>query len=61
MLPSLAGIPLTAGFVGKFYLLAARKGSTLWLLVILAVLASAVGLFFICVLSSLCTRRCHGG
>jgi NADH-quinone oxidoreductase subunit N len=43
---SLAGIPLTAGFVGKFYLLAAGVGSALWLLVILLVLASAVGLFY---------------
>jgi NADH-quinone oxidoreductase subunit N len=31
---SLAGIPLTAGFVGKFYVLAAGIGSALWLLVI---------------------------
>jgi NADH-quinone oxidoreductase subunit N len=43
---SLAGIPLTAGFVGKFYLLAAGVGSALWLLVILLVLASAIGLFY---------------
>jgi zinc protease len=43
---SLAGIPLTAGFAGKFYLLAAGVGSALWLLVILLVLASAVGLFY---------------
>ena len=43
---SLAGIPLTAGFVGKFYLLAAGVGSALWLLVILLVLTSAIGLFY---------------
>jgi NADH-quinone oxidoreductase subunit N len=43
---SLAGIPLTAGFVGKFYLLAAGVGSALWLLVILLVVASAIGLFY---------------
>jgi NADH-quinone oxidoreductase subunit N len=42
----LAGIPLTAGFVGKFYLLAAGVGSALWLLVILLVRASAIGLFY---------------
>src|SRR5512142_272096 len=33
MLLSLAGIPLTSGFVGKFYLVAAGVGSALWILV----------------------------
>jgi NADH-quinone oxidoreductase subunit N len=46
MLLSLAGIPLTAGFVGKFYLVAAGVGSALWLLVIVLVVASAIGLFY---------------
>lgn len=43
---SLAGIPLTAGFVGKFYVLAAGIGSTLWLLVVVLVITSAIGLFY---------------
>lgn len=46
MLLSLAGIPLTAGFVGKFYVLATGVGSALWLLVIILVLNSAIGLYY---------------
>jgi NADH-quinone oxidoreductase subunit N len=43
---SLAGIPLTVGFVGKFYLLAAGVGSALWLLVVVLVITSVIGLFY---------------
>jgi NADH-quinone oxidoreductase subunit N len=43
---SLAGIPLTAGFVGKFYVVAAGIESALWLLVIMLVANSAIGLFY---------------
>jgi len=43
---SLAGMPLTAGFVAKFYLVVAGVGSTLWLLVMTLVVTSAVGLFY---------------
>jgi NADH-quinone oxidoreductase subunit N len=43
---SLAGIPLTAGFVGKFYLLAAGVGSALWLLVVILATTSVAGLFY---------------
>ncbi len=46
MLLSLAGIPLTAGFVGKFYVVAAGVGSTLWLAVIALVVNSVIGLFY---------------
>jgi NADH-quinone oxidoreductase subunit N len=46
MLLSLAGIPLTAGFVGKFYLVVAGVGAALWPLVIILVVTSAVGLFY---------------
>lgn len=46
MLLSLAGIPLTVGFVGKFYLVAAGVNSALFLLVIVLVLTSAIGLFY---------------
>jgi NADH-quinone oxidoreductase subunit N len=46
MLLSLAGIPLTAGFVGKFYLFAAGVEGALWLLLIVLVIGSAIGLFY---------------
>jgi NADH-quinone oxidoreductase subunit N len=46
MLFSLAGIPLTAGFIGKFYVVAAGAGSALWLLVMTLVINSAIGLFY---------------
>jgi NADH-quinone oxidoreductase subunit N len=46
MLLSLAGIPLTAGFIGKFYIIRAGAGSALWLLVISLVINSAIGLFY---------------
>jgi NADH-quinone oxidoreductase subunit N len=46
MLLSLAGIPLTAGFVGKFYVLSAGVGSALWLLVLVLILGSVLGLFY---------------
>ncbi len=46
MLLSLAGIPLTAGFVGKFYVLAAGVDAALWLLVIILVINSAIGLYY---------------
>jgi NADH-quinone oxidoreductase subunit N len=43
---SLAGIPLTIGFIGKFYLVLVGVGSTLWLLVVTLVVSSAIGLFY---------------
>ena len=46
MLFSLAGIPLTAGFIGKFYLLRAGVAGGMWLLVIMLVVNSAIGLFY---------------
>jgi len=46
MLLSLAGIPLTAGFIGKFYIVKAGIGSSLWLLVVMLVINSAMGLFY---------------
>ena len=46
MLFSLAGIPLTAGFVGKFYVVAAGVGSALWLVVIALVINSVIGLYY---------------
>ncbi|MBN2366914.1 MAG: NADH-quinone oxidoreductase subunit N [Calditrichaeota bacterium] len=46
MLFSLAGIPLTAGFIGKFYVVAAGVKSTLWILLIILVINSAIGLYY---------------
>lgn len=43
---SLASIPLTAGFVGKFYVLAAGINSALWLLVFVLVGSSGIGLYY---------------
>ena len=46
MLLSLAGIPLTAGFIGKFYVIAAGVESSLWVLIVLLVGNSVIGLFY---------------
>jgi NADH-quinone oxidoreductase subunit N len=46
MLLSLAGIPLTAGFVGKFYLTVAAGSAALWPLLVVMMVASGVGLFY---------------
>lgn len=43
---SLAGVPLTAGFIGKFYAVAAGVDARLWSLVAAVILGSAVGLFY---------------
>jgi NADH-quinone oxidoreductase subunit N len=43
---SLAGIPLTAGFVGKFYVLAAGIGSAQWALVAVLIASSAIGIYY---------------
>lgn len=46
MLLSLASIPLTAGFIGEFYLVAAGASRSLWTLILILVITSAVGLFY---------------
>jgi NADH-quinone oxidoreductase subunit N len=46
MLLSLAGIPVTAGFIGKFYLLAAGASAALWTLVVTLVVTSGIGLYY---------------
>jgi NADH-quinone oxidoreductase subunit N len=46
MLMSLAGIPLTAGFIGKFYVVAAGASAAHWTLVLSLVVASAIGLYY---------------
>ncbi len=46
MMLSLAGIPITAGFIGKFYALKAGVDAHLWLLLGAVVLGSAMGLYY---------------
>jgi len=46
MLLSLAGIPLTAGFIGKFYIVAAGINAGQWLLVVMLAVNSAIGLYY---------------
>jgi NADH-quinone oxidoreductase subunit N len=46
MLLSLAGLPLTAGFLAKAFVVASGVGSTLWLPVLTLVGASGVALFY---------------
>jgi len=46
MLLSLAGIPVTAGFIGKFYIVVAGASSAMWALVIILVVSSVIGLFY---------------
>ena len=43
---SLAGMPLTMGFIGKFYLVAAGAGASLWALIVVLVLTSAISLYY---------------
>ncbi|MEQ1584964.1 MAG: NADH-quinone oxidoreductase subunit N [Cyclobacteriaceae bacterium] len=58
MLLSLAGIPLTAGFVGKFYIVAAGVNGNIWLLVIMLVVNSAIGLFYyIRIIAIMCEKQ----
>jgi len=46
MLLSLAGIPLTAGFVAKFYLTVAAGQAALWRLLVVMMITSGIGLFY---------------
>lgn len=46
MMLSLAGIPITAGFIGKFYALAVGMQSDLWWLVGGIIVGSAIGLYY---------------
>ncbi len=43
---SLAGIPLTAGFIAKFFVLASGVHQNLWLPVIVLVITSVIGLYY---------------
>ena len=46
MLLSRAGIPVTAGFIGKFYIIAAGASVGAWALILILVMTSAIGLFY---------------
>jgi NADH-quinone oxidoreductase subunit N len=43
---SLAGIPATMGFLGKFYVLAVGASAAAWALILILVLTSVAGLFY---------------
>jgi NADH-quinone oxidoreductase subunit N len=43
---SLAGIPITAGFLGKFYVIAAGASQSRWVLLFTLVVSSTIGLFY---------------
>ncbi|WP_183166712.1 NADH-quinone oxidoreductase subunit NuoN [Azomonas macrocytogenes] len=46
MMLSLAGIPLTAGFIGKFYVIASGVEGHLWWLLASLIVGSAIGVFY---------------
>jgi NADH-quinone oxidoreductase subunit N len=46
MLLSLAGIPLTAGFIGKFYIFASAADGRLWGLLAAIIVGSGLGLYY---------------
>ena len=56
MLLSLAGIPLTMGFIGKFYAIDAGVSAAMWPAVIALIVGSIIGLFYyLRVIVALCT------
>lgn len=46
VLLSLAGIPLTAGFIGKFYVFTTGVEGELWFLLTMLIIGSAIGLYY---------------
>jgi len=58
---SLAGIPLTAGFVGKFYIASAGVSSGLWTLLIVLAINSVIGVFYyLRVVATMFTKQDEG-
>jgi NADH-quinone oxidoreductase subunit N len=56
MLLSLAGIPLTMGFIGKFYAIAGGVSAVMWPAVIALIVGSVIGLFYyLRVIVAICT------
>jgi NADH-quinone oxidoreductase subunit N len=58
---SLAGIPLTAGFSGKFFVIAAGANSTLWLLLVVLAISSSIGLYYYLRIVSIMYARAPDG
>jgi NADH-quinone oxidoreductase subunit N len=54
---SLAGIPLTAGFIGKFYLFSAAVSGAHWVLIGALVMGSGIGIFYYLRVVFYMTRR----
>ncbi|HUI73221.1 MAG TPA: NADH-quinone oxidoreductase subunit N [Spirochaetia bacterium] len=54
---SLAGLPLTAGFVGKFILLSAGAGAQLWALIIILAVNGTISIFYYLKIVSAMYRR----
>jgi NADH-quinone oxidoreductase subunit N len=46
MLFSLAGIPVTPAFIGKFYVVAAGASARMWSLIVILAITSVIGLFY---------------
>lgn len=46
MLLSLAGIPVTAGFLAKFYVVTAGASAGIWALILILAISSVIGLFY---------------
>jgi len=61
MLLSLAGIPLTMGFIGKFYAIAGGVSAAMWPAVIALIAGSVIGLFYyLRVIVAICTPAPEG-
>jgi NADH-quinone oxidoreductase subunit N len=61
MLLSLAGIPLTMGFIGKFYAIAGGVSAAMWPAVIALIAGSIIGLFYyLRVIVAICTPAPEG-
>ncbi|MBQ61830.1 MAG: NADH-quinone oxidoreductase subunit N [Gammaproteobacteria bacterium] len=58
---SLAGIPLTVGFIGKFYIFTAGVTTTLWLLLLAVIAGSGIGLFYYLRIIFAMTKRTDAG
>src|SRR5581483_533878 len=61
MLLSLAGIPLTMGFIGKFYAIAGGVSAAMWPAVVALIVGSIIGLFYyLRVIVAICTPAPEG-
>jgi NADH-quinone oxidoreductase subunit N len=58
MVLSLAGIPVTAGFLAKFYVVTAGASAGIWALILILVISSVIGLFYyLRIIATLYARR----